>query len=404
MAGVTLEAIQEARELLRGVVLSTPLTIFEAAEESTGCEVYLKLENLQRTGSFKVRGAYNKIARLSPEARRSGVVAASAGNHALGVAFAARKFGIPASIVMPESAPLTKYKAVRDMGAEVELVGKNYDEASLHACSLQERTGQTLIHAFDDDAVMAGQGTVGLELLEGGRAFDLILVPVGGGGLIAGLACAVKNLAPHTKVIGVQASGAAAAAESFRRGTLCEHPSVHTVADGIAVRRPGELTFELMRRYVDDMVVVSDEEISGAILSLIEKEKVVAEGAGAASLAALLYGEARVPAGSRVCAVISGGNIDVNIISRIIERGMARDGRLLCMDVVLEDVPGSLASLTLLLAEARANILQVSHERGAGDIAISKARVELKVETRGRDHACEILELLRRCGYVCSVR
>lgn len=395
---ISLKDIRSAQRRLRGVIRPTPLVYSDLSSRATGLEVYLKLENLQKTGSFKIRGAYNKISRLTPKQLENGVIAASAGNHAQGVALAAATFGARCVVVMPEHCSISKYNATRALGAEVILSGSIFNEAKAHALEIAEERGLTLVHGFDDPAVMAGQGTIGLELLSALNTLETVLVPIGGGGLIAGIATAVKELRPEVKVIGVQAAKAPTMALSLKEGKPVEIPSAQTIADGIAVQSIGGLTFPVIEKYVDDVALVEEEEIASTILFLMENEKVLVEGAGAISLASLLYGKARVK-GREVCAVLSGGNIDVNVVERIIEKGLLRDGRLMRMMVEVDDVPGALASLLALLAGERGNILQIYHDRMGKEVSLGKAKVEIDLETRGSEHLKGIHRLLRRKGY-----
>ncbi|MBI3286740.1 MAG: threonine ammonia-lyase [Chloroflexi bacterium] len=395
---LTLEDIRHAAETLRGVVRRTQLVHDPYLSELTGAQLYLELEKLQRTGAYKLRGAYNKIQSLSPQERARGVIAASAGNHAQGVAYAARLVGIPATIVMPEEAPLTKVNATRALGAEVILSGTDYDDSYQEALRLQKERGLAFVHPFDDRQVMAGQGTVGLEIAEDLADAEAIIVSVGGGGLISGIAAAAKSLNPKVRLIGVQAEGCAPGVESFRQGHLVEWPAVHTIADGIKARRIGDLTFQVMQRYVDEMLTVSDEEIVQSIVVLLEKSKLVVEGAGAAGLAALLSGRLALP-GRKVVVLISGGNIDLNFLSRAIARGLAAVDRYLIIRTRLPDRPGQLAGFLKLLAERGVNVLDIQHSRIARNVPVDQAEVELTVETRDRAHGEEILAALRQAGY-----
>jgi threonine dehydratase len=395
--GITLENIQQAHAAMRSVVHKTPLDRSRTFSAMTGCDLYLKLENLQKTGSFKIRGAYNKIHSLTEEEKRHGVIAASAGNHAQGVAYAASSAGIKSTIVMPEVAPLAKTMATRGYGAEVVLHGAVYDEAFQKAQAIQKETGQTFIHAFNDDAVIAGQGTVGLEILEELEDVSAIVVPIGGGGLIAGIAVAVKELAPHVKVFGVQAQGAPAMYMSKRVHSLKTTPDAMTFADGIAVKIPGDLTFSLIDKYVDDIVVIDDEATASTILMLLERAKLMVEGAGAVSLAAVLNG--RIPSQGKIVSVISGGNIDVNFISRIIERGLVKAGRRIKISTLISDRPGALQRLLSIIAQQRANVIHIYHDRVERNVPLSQAVVEISLETRDWLHTEEILANLRQAGY-----
>lgn len=397
MKELDLAAIQAAMHRMENVVHRTQLDYSTTFSRMAGCKVYLKLENLQKTGSFKIRGAYNKIVTLSDEERRHGVITASAGNHAQGVAFAANKAGIPATIVMPEVAPLAKIQATRGYGAEVVLAGGVYDEAYAKACELQQKSGATFVHAFDDSAVMAGQGTIGLEILAAMPDLSAVVVPVGGGGLIAGVATAIKEINPNIRVIGVQASGAPAVYLSKRAHARVETPEAVTMADGIAVRLPGAQTFAAIEKYVDDVVVVDEEEIAATILLLLERSKLMVEGAGAVSLAALVHG--KLPLSGKVAAVLSGGNVDVNFISRIIEHGLVKAGRRVKLVTRVLDRPGELQKLIAVIAALKANVAHVYHDRTARDVPIGQASVEISLETRDMAHADLLLKTLREQGY-----
>ncbi|WP_425061296.1 threonine ammonia-lyase [Sporomusa carbonis] len=389
--------IETAREALAGIVHHTTLDRSSTFSSLTGNEVYLKLENMQKTGSFKIRGAYNKIHTLTPEEKANGVIAASAGNHAQGVAYGASRAGIKSTIVMPEIAPLAKITATRGYGAEVVLAGAVYDEAYNKAVEIQAETGQTFIHAFNDPAVIAGQGTIGLEILQDLEDVAAIVTPIGGGGLIAGIAVAVKELAPHVKIYGVQAQGAPAMYMSKRAHILKTTKDAETFADGIAVKVPGDITFTLIDKYVDDIVVVDDEAIAGTILMLLERAKLMVEGAGAISLTAILHD--KIPAKGKIVSVISGGNVDVNFISRIIERGLVKAGRRVRLSTVVVDRPGSLQRLLAIIAHLQANVLYVSHDRVEKHVPLGQAVVEIGLETRDVLHTDHILASLRHEGY-----
>ncbi len=393
---VTLGMILEARERLKGVAQRTGLVQFKAL--STGeSQVYLKTEDLQNTGSFKVRGAYIKIASLSEEERACGVIASSAGNHAQGVALAARAFGVPATIVMPAGAPLSKVMATRELGANVVLHGAVYDDAYAEACRIQKETGATFIHPFDDPMVIAGQGTIGLEIMDDLPDVTTIVVPIGGGGLASGVAAAVKMLHPNVRIVGVQAAGAAGMKASLEAGHVEELPSAKTIADGIAVKKPGELTFALCQKYVDEVVTVDDDEIAQAILFLMERGKMVAEGAGAAPVAAILG--RKFDTSGKVVAVISGGNIDVTMISRIIEKGLLRAGRVSKLRIVMKDQPGQLEEVSRIIGGNGANVMAVHHDRTDVDLDIRDAILEITMETQDREHAQRIIAALREAGF-----
>ena len=393
----SLQDIQAAAEALVGVAHETPLDHSSTFSGMAGAPIYLKLENLQKTGSFKLRGAYNKIHLLSSAEKARGVIAASAGNHAQGVAYAAGHAGIRAVIVMPETAPLAKVSATKGYGAEVVLAGTSYDEAFAKAKELEARDGLTFVHAFNDPAVMAGQGTIGLEILRELPEVEAVVVPVGGGGLIAGVATAIKELAPHVRVYGVQAEGADAMARSKAAGTLVRTTEAATIADGIAVKAPGDATFEVVQKYVDEIVTIDDEAIASAILMLLERAKLVVEGAGAIGLAALMHGKIGVQ--GPVACLISGGNIDVNFISRIIERGLVKAGRRVIITTRVIDRPGSLQKLLTSIAASRGNVLYVHHDRIQHDVPLGQAKVQVSLETRDTAHTEEILDALQREGY-----
>jgi threonine dehydratase len=390
--------VEAARARLAGVIYETPCAYSQSLSDLTGARVFFKLENLQMTGSFKERGAANVLLQLSDAERRRGVVTASAGNHGLAVAFHAARLGLAAVIVMPEGAPLTKVLSARRHGAEVVLHGDNYDEAYAHAREIEAARRLVFVHPFDDPRVIAGQGTLGLELAAQVPDLDAVLVPVGGGGLIGGLAMALKARRPAVEVIGVQAdesAGMKAALAAGERVTVDARP---TIADGIAVRRVGAETLPLARRWVDQVVSVSEEEIANAILLLLEIEKTVVEGAGAVPLAALVNKKVAL-AGKTVALVLSGGNIDVNLVSRIIERGLVKDGRLVRLTVMLRDRPGQLARLTALVAEMRANVLHILHDRAFSRARLGDTEVEVTLETSGREHIEAVKHHLTEAGY-----
>ncbi|MFX4262865.1 threonine ammonia-lyase [Pelotomaculum propionicicum] len=397
-AALTIEKIEVARKRLDGVAYHTPLDYSTSFSEMSGSAVYLKLENMQKTGSFKIRGAYNKVMSLGDKERSRGVIAASAGNHAQGVAYAAARAGLPCTIVMPSGAPISKIMATQGYGARVVLAEGGYDEAYTRAVELQEKSGATFVHSFNDPDVIAGQGTIAMELLDDIQDLGAVIIPVGGGGLIAGVSYALKHFKPGIRVIGVQAGGAPAMYLSLKEQKLVECESTCTFADGIAIRKPGALTFSIIRDCVDEIVTVDDEEIAGAILMLLERSKIVAEGAGAAGLAALLYRKTHL-AGVKTVVLLSGGNIDVNILSIIIERGLAKTGRYVRIRALVTDQPGNLSRLLALAAAARANVISVSHDRIRPTIPLKQAEVELVLETRNREHIDEIMSLLTRNNY-----
>jgi threonine dehydratase len=396
---VSLDDIRAAEGRLKGLIAATPCPHSETLSRLTGSRIFVKLENLQMTGSFKERGAANVLLMLSEAERRRGVVTASAGNHGLAVAFHAARLGIGSVIVMPEWAPLTKLVAARRHGAEVLLHGDNYDAAYARAREIEAERCLVFIHPFDDPRVIAGQGTIGLELAEQVPDLEVVVLPVGGGGLAGGVAVALKNVKPGVRIVGVQSEevpGMRAALEAGERVTV---PAAPTIADGIAVRRVGEHTLALARRYLDAVVTVSEEEIANAILLLLEIEKTVVEGAGAVALAALVNKRVSLE-GRTVVLLLGGGNIDVNLIARIIERGLVKDGRIVRLAVVLRDRPGALARLAELVAEARANVLHIDHDRAFSRARLGETEVEITLETSGRDHIEAIKRHLLAAGYV----
>lgn len=395
---IDLAAIEAARQRLKGAIYETPCPASQTLSELTGTHCYVKLENLQMTGSFKERGAANLLLQLDAAERGRGVVTASAGNHGLAVAFHAARLGMPATIVMPEWAPLIKVTSARRHGADVHLHGANFDEAYARARELADARGFVFVHPFDDDRVIAGQGTLGLELLEQRPELDAVLVAVGGGGLIAGLSLALKSRRPDVRVIGVEADALPAMQRSLEAGQRVTLPPAPTIADGIAVRQVGERPLALARRYVDSVVTVSEEELANAVLLLLEIEKTVVEGAGAAPLAALVNRPLGLD-GAHVVLVLSGGNIDVTMLSRIIERGLVKDGRLVRLGVLVRDRPGELARLAALIAEERANVLHIEHDRAFSAAPIGDTEVELTLETSGRAQIERILARLDAAGY-----
>jgi threonine dehydratase len=396
---VALADIEAARRRIRDSVFVTPCTRAEILSELIGCEVFLKLENLQMTGSFKERGSLNKILQLSAKQMQAGVITASAGNHAQGVAHAAKLSNIPAVIVMPETTPLAKIRGTREFGAEIVLYGSGYDEAYEKALQLQASEGYTFIHAFDDPQVIAGQGTIGLELLEQLPDMDVVVVPIGGGGLISGIATAIKEQRPEVRMIGVEASRIPAMQESITAGAVQRLEGTNTLADGIAVAKVGLHTLPIVDRYVSDIVTVSEEQIATAIMLLLEREKTLVEGAGATGFAALYSNRIRDIAGKKVVVIISGGNIDLTLLSKILERGMESDGRLARLKVVVPDRPRSIARVATLVADQHAGILQISQNRSVSEVKLEETEVELLLETRGLDHVEEICRVLRDEGF-----
>ncbi|MBQ4239222.1 MAG: threonine ammonia-lyase [Ruminococcus sp.] len=397
---VTIDDVKKAAEVLNGVARRTDL--IHSPAFSTHGDIYLKTENLQLTGSFKLRGAYNKIANLSDEEKSKGLIACSAGNHAQGVAYAASKCGAKSVICMPASAPISKVEATKALGAEAVLVPGAYDDAHDEADRLQKEHGYTMILPFDDPYVIAGQGTIGLEILEQLPEADAVITPIGGGGLLAGVATAVKAIKPSCKVYGVQAAGANAMYQSFRKGTKICTDSVATVADGIAVKIPGDLTYEIIREKVDDIVTVTEDEIAGAILALIEKQKLIAEGAGATTVAAALYD--KIPTGGRktVC-VVSGGNIDVTILSRVISRGLLMADRKINLTVEMDDKQGNLYKACKIISECGGNVLEVHHDRSIRGIALSSTYVTFELEIKDADQAKYLCSRMEEEGYRVSM-
>ena len=394
-----LQKIYQAQEVLKEAIRLTDVIYSPALSKACGCGVYLKTENLQLTGSFKVRGAYYKISKLSDEEKAKGVIACSAGNHAQCVALASKKFGISAKICMPDGAPISKVEATKNYGADVILVPGVYDDAHNEAERLKSEFGYTFIHPFDDEDVIAGQGTIGVEIYSQLKDADIIVVPVGGGGLIAGLAFAIKSLNPDIKVYGVQSTGAPSMFNSLRDGKIGILPSVSTIADGIAVKEPGNLTFELCSKYVDGIVCVNDDQISAAILSLMEKQKMVAEGAGAVSLAAVMFGKIPDTEGKKVCCLISGGNIDVTILSRVINRGLLMSGRCCTLTIELMDKPGQLVEVSSVIAECGGNVTGVLHERSNEGSDINGCYLRISVETKNAEHIRQIKSNLKEKGF-----
>lgn len=394
---LSLDKIYHAAYVLKGVARKTDL--IAAPQLVPGLdELYLKTENLQVTGSFKLRGAYYKISQLPKEALDKGIIACSAGNHAQGVALAATHMGVKSIVCMPDGAPIMKVENTRRLGAEVRLVPGTYDDAHDEAVRLQEETGATFIHPYDDEDVIAGQGTIGLEIMDTLDDVDAVIVPVGGGGLISGVACAVKSLKPSCKVYGVQAKGASAMVDAFHAGAWSASDTAVTFADGIAVKNPGDLTFKMAQKYVDDMVTVSDDEIAAAILNLMERQKLVSEGAGAAPVAAAMFGKLPLQ-GKRTVCVISGGNIDVNILSRVINRGLAMSGRKATLAIKLTDKPGQLEQVSRIIASLGANVVSVDYDLSDPDLPISACTLRVGMETRDQAQIDAIKECLVDEGF-----
>ena len=393
---LTLDKVYHAQYVLKDVI--RPTDLIKAPNLKNDCEIYLKTENLQVTGSFKVRGAYYKISQLTDEEKAKGVIACSAGNHAQGVALAAAKNGINSLICIPDGAPISKVEATKSYGAEVQLVEGAYDDAYNKAIEIQKQSGMTFIHPFNDDMVIAGQGTIGLEILDALPKVDAVIVPVGGGGLISGVAFAIKTLNPNIKVYGVQAAGAPSMVRSIHDHEITTLPSVHTIADGIAVKTPGDNTYELCEKYVDEIVTVTDDEVSTAILSLIEQQKLIAEGAGAVSVAAALFDKVDIK-GKKVVCLVSGGNIDVTILSRVINRGLQKAGRLAELVIELQDKPGQLESVSRIISKLGANVVSINHDRADVNIDINACYLRISMETRNHEHVAEIKNKLVQNGY-----
>lgn len=386
--------IYDAKEVLKDVISKTPIVHATKIHEN----LWIKAENLQGTGAFKLRGAYNKLSSLTPEEREKGVIAASAGNHAQGVAYSCMKMGIKGTIVMPKTAPLSKIEATRSYGVTVELQGDTFNDAYEYAKNLQEITGAVFIEPFDDPYVIAGQGTIGLEILEKMNDVDTVIVPIGGGGLISGIAASIKSLRPNCRVIGVQSEHAPSMKESLEQNKMIKLENVSTIADGIAVKTPGNLTFELCKQYVDEVVTVSEEEIAAAILTLLEKMKMVAEGAGATSVAAAMFNKIDLE-NHKCVAVLSGGNIDVNLLSKIIDLGLMKTGRKAVINMNVIDKPGNLSRVIELISQTGANIISVNHNRIQNAILFNQCRVGIIIETNNQAHIDEVMRILKENGY-----
>lgn len=393
---LTIDKVKKAEHLLKDVIRKTDL-IF-APDLAKNSEIYLKSENLQKTGSFKVRGAYAKIAQLSDEQKKKGIIACSAGNHAQGVALAAQKNGIQSKIFIPNTAPISKIEATKSYGAQICLVDGVYDDAYNEAVQCQQETGAEFIHPFDDIEVIAGQGTIALEVLEQLPEVEAVIVPIGGGGLISGIAYTIKMLKPECKVYGVQAAGAGSMYYSIEHHKRTELPAVHTFADGTAVKMPGENTFALCEKYVDKIVTVTDDEIATAVLTLMERQKLVAEGAGALSVAAAMFKKLPIEGKKTVC-IVSGGNIDVNILSRVINRGLLKSGRIADLTIEMLDKPGQLKEVSRIIADLGANVIRVRHNQGGENTDINDCYLKISMETRNLRHLCEIKKALCDAGY-----
>lgn len=389
--------IVEAKQRLDGLIQKTPVNASRNLQNVFGAEIHLKLENLQTTGSFKIRGALNKILSLTEEERRRGIVASSAGNHAQGVAYGGHKVGAKVTIVMPETSPIVKVLATKSYGAEVILYGATYDESYAKALELSKEKGFTFVHAFDDPKVVAGQGTLGLEILEVVSDLDSIVIPIGGGGLVSGVATAIKHLRPSCKIFGVVAQASPAMAELFHNKQISPPNSIRTIADGISVKKPNQGMFDnYISKLVDDVIQVEDDEIAESIVYFLERAKIVVEGSGAAVLAAAQ--KAKWDLGKKSCLLLSGGNIDLNLVSKIIERGLSRKGRLARLSVVVQDRPGALLRLTQLIAEQGANVLDVRHDRLRSDLHLSETAIEFLLETKSEDHVLQLQEALQKLG------
>ncbi|MGZ3773979.1 MAG: threonine ammonia-lyase [Pseudobdellovibrionaceae bacterium] len=394
---VTFADIQKAREILKEIICPTEMSHSVSASKLVNSEVYLKFENMQRTGSFKIRGAYNKIASLTPDEKKRGVVASSAGNHAQGVAFSATLAGVKATIVMPENASINKAAATKAYGAEVVLKGEIYDEAYEYAKKLESEEGYTFVHPYQDPFVIAGQGTIGIELLEKVPDLESVVIPIGGGGLISGIGLAVKSLNPSIRVIGVQSDRAAGMAHLFKREPFNATKTAPTIADGIAIKNPSQMIYDnFISKYVDEVVTVSDDEIAEAIVFLMERAKAVVEGSGAAAMAAIMSRSLNL--GKKSCVIISGGNIDLNIVSKIIDRGQIVRGRLCELSVVVDDLPGNLSKITRTIAEQKANILEVHHDRVSKGLSLRETRIDFVLETSSIDHVEGIKRVLEEKG------
>ncbi|MCL2370262.1 MAG: threonine ammonia-lyase [Firmicutes bacterium] len=393
-----LQDIQQAKERLSGVIHNIPLEYTTHFSKVTGGDIYLKFESRQKTGSFKVRGAYNKIAKLVKTAKPPSIICASLGNHAQGVAYAASKSGIPTTIVMPKSAPLAKVTAVQGYGVDVVLHGDFFDDAQAHAKELEKKTGAVFIEPFNDYDVIAGQGTIGLEILEDLADVDIVVVPVGGGGLLSGVAVAIKSINCNVKVIGVQAEKAAAMVQSYKNKKLTTLNQIYTIADGIAVKRPGSLTYPLIQKYVDQMVTVTDDEIASTVIGLIERTKQVVEPAGASSLAAVICNKINVK-GKKVVCLLSGGNIDVGIIHKIIERGLIKRGRQISLAILLQDKPGGLERVSGIIAKTSANVIGVRFDRTSVESEINDVILHVTCEVSGEKHSAEVVSELNKAGF-----
>ena len=396
---VKLSDIQDAQKLLRGIINPTPILADEKLSADVGAKVYLKAESLQKSGSFKLRGAYNKISRLTDSEKGRGVIAPSAGNHAQGVALAAKLQGTGATIVMPKFAPLTKITATKGFGAKVILYGESFDEAAAYARELQAKHDFIYVHAFDDDCIIAGQGTIGLEIVENLPETTVVVVPIGGGGIISGIALAVKNLLPNVRVIGVQAENIAPVNQYLKAGKAVEVEVQATIADGIAIKHPGEKTLKIISQYVDEVVEVSEEEIARGIFHCMQSNRLVVEGAGAAGVAALLAKKVDVSPNDTVCTILCGGNIDANLLTRVLEQVLVRQGRYIMLKLLVPDRPGTLAPLLNHVAESGANVIEVFHRRAMWLAPLGRVGIEMLLEVRDEPHGREVFNHLQNAGY-----
>ena len=400
---IALKGVQNAAKILKERIIRTPLIHSPSLSRMFGGEIYLKLENLQKTGSFKIRGATYSILLNKDKIGPGGVVTASAGNHAQGVALAARLAGIPSTVVMPEWSSISKQEGTRGYGAEVIIEGKNLEE-SLKKAQEFARKDKTFIHPFEDRDIITGQGTIALEIMEDLEDMDMVLVPVGGGGIISGIAATIKSIRPNVKVIGVQSAACPSAYESYHKKEITKVISEYSIADGISVKQVGNLNFDIIQKYVDDMILVEEDQIAAAILLLLERKKILAEGAGAVSLAALLNGSLTIPQKGRIVLIISGGNVDSSLLGRIVNQGLVINGRIMRLRVRLPDTPGSLAQLLILISRLKANVLHIFHDRNARNLPIYITRVDLDIETRGSEHIEDIARNLKAAGYALELR
>ncbi|MBQ7227150.1 MAG: threonine ammonia-lyase [Clostridia bacterium] len=391
------QKIIEAKERLASVVQKTPLDYSTTFSAITGGDVYLKCENMQKTGSFKVRGAYNKIAKLHESGNLKAIVASSAGNHAQGCAYAATAMGVKATIVMPKTTPIAKIVATEGYGAKVELYGDYYDDSYRRAREIEKEEGAVFIHPFDDEDVIAGQGTIGIEMLEDVPDLDMVIVPAGGGGLVAGVACAVKSINPNCRVIGVQSEGAPAIALSFKEKKHISLDYIYTIADGIAVKNPGSVTLDVINEYVDDVMTVSDGDIASAIIHLIERTKMIVEPAGATTLALILSGKLNIK-GKKVACLLSGGNIDVSTIGKIIEQGLVRRGRKIEFSIQLQDKPGMLEKVSHILAREGANVISITYDRTHAELEFNETILHIGCEVGGKEHSERVAQALIKEG------